>query len=382
VIDGVTIESQTIEWKEQWKDEYLAWISGFANSSGGTLVLGKNDTGEPIGVINAKKLMTDLPNKIRDGLGIIVEIHLLCEKDKDLIEIKVPAYPVPISYKGRYYIRSGATNQRLSGHALESFILNKRGASWDNLPLPGFTLDNISDQAVKHFKKLAAKKGRIPADYLDEPKENLLERLGLIKDGYLTNAAMLLFSEDPQRWQQGAYVKIGFFRNHADLEYQDEIRGPLIDQIDRIIEVIHLKYMKARITYEGIQRIERYFVPDEALREAILNAICHKDYSRSIPIQISVYDDQLYIGNVGRLPEHWTIDDLLGKHNSIPFNPDIANVFYLAGHIESWSHGKPVTLSGGLSSYVKGISYSNFVEAADKNLYIAKREGRDRIIYR
>jgi ATP-dependent DNA helicase RecG len=339
VIDGVTIESQTIEWKEQWKDEYLAWISGFANSSGGTLVLGKNDTGEPIGVINAKKLMTDLPNKIRDGLGIIVEIHLLCEKDKDLIEIKVPAYPVPISYKGRYYIRSGATNQRLSGHALESFILNKRGASWDNLPLPGFTLDNISDQAVKHFKKLAAKKGRIPADYLDEPKENLLERLGLIKDGYLTNAAMLLFSEDPQRWQQGAYVKIGFFRNHADLEYQDEIRGPLIDQIDRIIEVIHLKYMKARITYEGIQRIERYFVPDEALREAILNAICHKDYSRSIPIQISVYDDQLYIGNVGRLPEHWTIDDLLGKHNSIPFNPDIANVFYLAGHIESWGRG-------------------------------------------
>lgn len=174
---------------------------------------------------------------------------------------------------------------------------------------------------------------------MDESKENLLERLGLIKDGYLTNAAMLLFSGNPQRWQQGAYVKIGFFRSHADLEYQDEIRGPLIDQIDRIIEVIHLKYMKARITYEGIQRIERYFVPDEALREAILNAICHKDYSRSIPIQISVYDDQLYIGNVGRLPEHWTIDDLLGKHNSVPFNPDIANVFYLAGHIESWGRG-------------------------------------------
>lgn len=82
MIDGVTIESQTIEWKEQWKDEYLAWISGFANSSGGTLVLGKNDTGEPIGVINAKKLMTDLPNKIRDGLGIIVEIHLYAKKTK------------------------------------------------------------------------------------------------------------------------------------------------------------------------------------------------------------------------------------------------------------------------------------------------------------
>ncbi len=150
---------------------------------------------------------------------------------------------------------------------------------------------------------------------------------------------MLLFSHDPQRWQQGAFIKLGFFRNHADLEYQDEIRGPLIDQIDRVIEVLHLKYMKARIKYEGVQRIERYFVPDSALREAILNAICHKDYSRSVPIQISVYENQLYIGNVGRLPEHWTLDDLLGKHTSIPFNPAIANVFYLAGHIESWGRG-------------------------------------------
>lgn len=332
-------ESQTIEWKTEWKDEYLAWISGFANSTGGTFILGKNDGGESIGVSNAKKLMVDLPNKIRDGLGIIVEIQHICEDGKDLLEIKVPPYPVPISYKGSYYVRSGATNQRLSGHALESFVLNKRGVSWDSLPLPGFTMTDIGDDAVDYFKKLAAKKGRIPKDYLDEPKETLLDRLGLIKHGYLTNAAMLLFSKEPSRWQQGAYVKIGFFRNHADLEYQDEIRGPLIDQIERIIEVVHLKYMKARITYEDIQRIERYFVPDEALREAILNAICHKDYSRSIPIQISVYADQLYIGNVGNLPEHWTLDDLLGKHNSIPFNPDIANVFYLAGHIESWGRG-------------------------------------------
>ena len=332
-------ESQIIEWKERWNDDYLAWLCGFANSAGGTLVLGKNDKGETVGISDAHKLMVDLPNKIRDGLGIIVEIHISNENGKDMIEIKVPPYPVPISYKGNFFFRSGATNQRLSGQALESFILNKRGVSWDSMPLPGLTMNDISDDAVNHFKTLAAKRGRILESYLDEPKEILLDRLGLIKNGYLTNAAMLLFSKNPLRWQQGSYVKIGFFRNHADLEYQDEIRGPLINQIDRIIEMLHHKYMKARITYEGIQRIERYFVPDEALREAILNAICHKDYSRSIPIQISVYKDQLYIGNVGRLPENWTLVDLLGKHNSIPFNPDIANVFYLAGQIESWGRG-------------------------------------------
>lgn len=329
-------ESQTTEWKVFWKDEYLAWLCGFANSNGGILILGKNDAGQAIGLDNAQKLMTDLPNKIRDGLGIIVEINLFHENSRELIEIKVPPYSIPISYKGTYYMRSGSTNQRLTGHALENFILNRHGVSWDSLPLPGFRLEDISDQAIDHFKKLAKKKGRIPTDYLDEPKEILIERLGLIKSGYLTNAAMLLFAEDPQSWQQGAFVKLGFFRNHADLEYQDEIRGPLIDQIDRIMEVLHLKYMKARISYEGIQRIERYFVPDEALREALLNAICHKDYSRSIPIQVSVYADQLYIGNVGSLPENWTLEDLLGKHTSIPYNPLFANVFYLAGHIESW----------------------------------------------
>ncbi len=338
-MSGAVLESQVLEWKEQWKDEYLAWLCGFANSTGGTLILGKNDKGEPVGVTDAEKLIAELPTKIRNTLGIVVEIHLISEKGKDLIEIKVPPYPVPISCKGGYYMRSGSTNQRLTGNALESFILNKRGVSWDSLPLPNFTLNDISERAIERFKKLAVKKGRIQSDYLDESMEILLQRLGLIKNGYLTNAAMLLFAEDPQNWQQGSYVKIGFFLNHADLKYQDEIRGPLIEQIDRIIEVLHLKYMKARIAYEGIQRIERYFVPDEALREAILNALCHKDYSRSIPVQISVYDDKLYIGNVGSLPENWTVDDLLGKHTSVPFNPSIAHVFYLAGHIESWGRG-------------------------------------------
>ena len=80
-------------------------------------------------------------------------------------------------------------------------------------------------------------------------------------------------------------------------------------------------------------------VPKEALREALLNAICHKQYQSSIPIQVSVYDDRLYVANVGSLPENWTLDNLMKKHASQPYNPDIANVFYLAGFIESWGRG-------------------------------------------
>lgn len=97
--------------------------------------------------------------------------------------------------------------------------------------------------------------------------------------------------------------------------------------------------MKAKITYEGMQRIERYFVPDGALREALLNALCHKDYACGIPIQVSVYDDRLYIANCGRLPENWSAEKLMEKHSSEPFNPNIAHVYYLAGFIESWGRG-------------------------------------------
>lgn len=130
-----------------------------------------------------------------------------------------------------------------------------------------------------------------------------------------------------------------FFETDADLIYQDEIHGSLLDQIDRISEIVHLKYMKAKITYEGMQRIERYFVPDAALREALLNALCHKDYSIGIPIQVSVYEDRLYIANCGSLPESWIAENLMGKHASRPYNPNIAHVFYLAGFIESWGRG-------------------------------------------
>ncbi len=332
-------EMQNIEWKSKWKDDYLEWICGFANAQGGKLYIGCNDEGEVIGLTNTRKLLEDIPNKIRNAMSIVVDVNLLVKDEKEYIEIVVPPYPVAIACKGIYYYRSGSTMQTLSGPELESFILRKRGASWDNMPLPEFTIDDIDDALVEKFKKQAVKKGRIDSSVLDESKADLMEKLRLTNAGYYTNAAMLLFCKEPDKWQLGAYTKIGFFESDADLRYQDEIHGSLLEQIDKIMEVLHLKFMKAKITYEGIQRIERYFVADEALREALLNALCHKQYEAGIPIQISVYEDRLYIANCGRLPESWTVDNLMSKHASKPYNPSIANVYYLAGLIESWGRG-------------------------------------------
>ena len=332
-------ESQNIEYKESWRDEYLKWVCGFANAQGGKIYIGCNDDGNVVGINNSKKLLEDIPNKVRDAMGIIVGVNLLTEDGKEYVEIDVPSYPVGISCKGVYYYRSGSTKQVLTGPALEAFLLRKHGATWDNSPMPAFAMDDVDDSVIAAFKKLAAKKGRIDSSLLDEPKEVLLDRLHLVNGDYLTNAAMLLFSKDPERYQLGAFLKIGYFENDADLLYQDEIHGSLLEQVDKAIELIYLKYMRAKISYEGIQRVERYFVPEAALREALLNAVCHKQYQSGVPIQISVYEDRLYVANVGSLPEDWTLEKLMNKHTSKPYNPNIAYVFYLAGFIESWGRG-------------------------------------------
>lgn len=271
-------EHQIVEWKSKWKDEYLNWICGYANAQGGKLYIGCNDDGDVIGLADPKRLLEDIPNKIRDAIGIVVDVNLLEENGKDYIEIVVPPYPIGISCKGVYHYRSGSTKQVLTGLALESFLMRKRGVTWDNLPLPAFTMQDVDDEIVQHFKQWASKKGRIDKSVLEESKESLMEKLHLMNGAYLTNAAMLLFSKDPEKWQLGAYIKIGYFETDADLLYQDEIHGSILEQIDKVVELVYLKYMKAKITYEGMQRIERYFVPEDALREALLNAICHKQY--------------------------------------------------------------------------------------------------------
>ena len=205
-------EMQNIEWKVKWKDEYLEWICGFANAQGGKIYIGCDDNGHVVGLDNTRRLLEDIPNKIRSAMSIVVDVNLLKQDGKEYIEITVPSYPVAISCKGIYYYRSGSTMQTLSGAELESFILRKRGASWDSMPIPGFTINDIDDGLVEKFKILAIKKGRIDQSVLTESKADLMEKLRLTNAGYYTNAAMLLFSKDPDRWQLGAYTKIGFLK--------------------------------------------------------------------------------------------------------------------------------------------------------------------------
>ena len=188
-------ETQHIEWKESWRDEYRRWICGFANADGGVLVIGRNDKGEAVGVKNAPRLLQDIPNKVRNILGIMVDVNLIEEADKDTLEIVVESYPSPVSYKGEYHYRSGSTKQELKGAALDRFLLRKQGRHWDGVPVPYVTLADLDDQPLAYFRKRAEHSGRLSSAILQETDADLIDKLHLMDGTYLKRAAYCSFTQ-------------------------------------------------------------------------------------------------------------------------------------------------------------------------------------------
>ena len=332
-------ETQHIEWKESWRDEYLKWISGFANAEGGVLVIGKNNAGKVVGVADAERLLVDLPNKVQSVLGILVAVNLRKSAGKEYIEIVVDPYPYPVSYKGEYHVRSGSTKQELKGAALSRFLLQRLGKRWDGVPVPNVETADLDATSLKRFRERAGKSGRLPAEILKDDDAALIGKLHLEEGAYLKRAAILLFHDDPERFVTGAFIKIGYFRRDEELVFHDEVHGSLFAQVDKAMDLLLTKYLSATLAYEGVQRVEKYPLPEVALREALMNAVAHKDYESGVPIQISVYDNRIAIWNNGQLQQGWTVASLQAKHASQPPNPDIANVFFGAGMIEAWGTG-------------------------------------------
>lgn len=218
-------ENQNIEWKTSWRDEYLKWICGFANAQGGVLEIGKNDRGKVVGLKDASRLLEEIPNKVQAILGIVVDVNLKSDADKEYLQIIVEPYPYPISYKGEYHYRSGSTKQMLKGAALDRFLLRKQGRHWDGVPVPHVALEDLDDRALTYFRQRAARSQRLSPDILNEPDAVLIDKLHLQEGDYLKRAAVLLFHPDPERFVTGAFVKIGYFRTDADLAYQPCVPG-------------------------------------------------------------------------------------------------------------------------------------------------------------
>lgn len=157
-------ETQNIEYKSSWHEDYLKWICGFANAIGGIIFIGKDDKGKTVGVKDYAKLMEDIPNKIRNAMGIICDIQLHDENRKKHISIKVNPYSVPVSLRGRFYYRSGSTKMELTGVVLNEFLLKKAGKTWDDTIEDGATVKDIDKRALKHLSPTAKTK----ADFLPQ----------------------------------------------------------------------------------------------------------------------------------------------------------------------------------------------------------------------
>ena len=281
----------------------------------------------------------DLPNKIKSTMGIVPTVNLFYEDGLPYIVIETMPYPNPISYRGKYYIRSGSTTQELTGVALDEFLLRSQGKTWDGVPVPYVGASDLDVVAFREFRRKALARERLSAEDLNITDEQLVGTLKLFDGKYLKRAAILCFHEDPENWVTGAYVKIGYFKSDYDLVFQDEIHGSLITMPDRVVDNLYDKYFKDIISYKGIQRMETYPVNSDAIREAVLNSIVHKNYASGNPIQIRVYDDKTTIFNSGGLPSDWSIENLLSFHTSEPRNPNIANTFFRSGISEAWGRG-------------------------------------------
>ena len=331
-------EKHDIEYKQSWHDDYLKTICAFANLQGGNLYIGKDDNGNTVGISDYKKLMEDLPNKIKNHLGITAEVNLVEEDFKYFIEIIVPAYSVAISLRGRYYTRTGSTTTELTGHALNDFLLRKSGKTWDDIIEERASLDDIDDTSISDFLKAAIKSGRLPdSDGLDT--NELLEKLRLSNNAKIKRAAIILFGKDPGKFYPNISVKIGrFSKDDTDLKFQEIEEGNLLKLLNEVPLQLNRKFLTKSIDFEGLQRIEKGEYPVAAIREMLLNALVHKNYSGAT-IQIRVYDDKISFWNEGTLPEGLSFEALKRQHPSRPRNPIIADVCFKGGYIDAWGRG-------------------------------------------
>jgi len=277
-----------------------------------------------------------LPNKFRDVLGIIPKIKLEKKKGKEIILIKVEYSYVPISYQGRFYIRSGSTVQELKGKELTKFLISKSSKDWEEYIEEKSPIDDINFETVEKFKEIAVK--RLP--FVKEEKDNIkiLEKLHLIENGKIKRAGILLFGKNPKKFFTSAYIKVGKFLTDTDIISSDNVEGNLFEQVEKTIELLRTKYLISEIRFEGIYRKEELEYPEEALREAIINAVIHRDYIGA-HIQMKIYPDKIILWNDGGLPKGIRVEDLKKNHHSKPRNELLADIFFKAGLIESWGRG-------------------------------------------
>ena len=289
-------ENQTVEYKESWHDKYLEWICGYANAKGGTLYIGiKDETKKIVGVKNVNKLMEDIPNSIRNTMGVVADVTLLKKSGKNVIRIVVKPSSYPVSYHGGYFYRTGAVKMQLVGNALSEFILRKTNSSWDICRTP-----SGKRREDCRFTVLAS-------HFLDQTKrrfdDTYFSSFGLeCDDGVLTNAGALFADDSPiyqnrifcTRWN-GLDKSAGVMDSMDDKEYTGSVLS--LFEYGKAFVKTNSRKMWHKLPS---RRVDFPEYPERAVEEAIANALIHRDYANyGSEVHIDIYDDRLEVVSPG-----------------------------------------------------------------------------------
>src|SRR3989338_5956210 len=319
-------ESKTVEFKEIPNENLYKALSAFANTGGGTAIVGVAKDGGIKGIAISGKMLDDLTNRIVNKLSIYPKLEVVNASGKSLIMIGVAHATYPVSYEGRYYERVGSTTREISEATLRALFL--RGKPWDAI-LGDYSFDEIDIETFNRFVRLAVDNNRLPAATINESPQVVLKKLDLMSDEKLTNGAILLFGKEPQRHFVNLCVRIGRFKTETTIIDDKWVRGNLFQQFEEALNIIK-QLISVRYEIKDIERKDIWDYPIPAIREAVLNSLIHRDYFNVANFTLlKIYDDHFWVSNPGKLPEEITVDELKQPHKSYLRNPLIAKAFYL-----------------------------------------------------
>ncbi|MEA3342679.1 MAG: helix-turn-helix domain-containing protein [archaeon] len=341
-------ESGTLEFKEslRMKEEIGGAVCAFANASGGTILIGVADAGAIKGLDIGKKTTADLSEYIKKNTdpNIFPEIKVHEIGGREIISVAVKeSHDKPVFFKGRAYKRVGDTSPKISSSEIRKLAKESGPKTyWDEQICERATLSDIDEEKLKCFAKEAKRQRGLDLPDALSVSETLM-RLKLQKKGKPTNACVLLFAKKPEDF---------FFQSEAKcIRFKGtDVTGPMIDfkvmnedlitQLKKIEDFIfdHIP-MAAWIEDGKLERQEKWLYPPKAIREALANALAHRDYETTGKVQVRIFDDRMEIWNPGKLLEPLTFEDLKKTHKSIPRNPLIARCFFWIKYIEEVGTG-------------------------------------------
>ncbi len=344
-------------------------ICAFLNGYGGSVLIGVRENGEIVGQQVSEGTIHDIVdhfNKIEPPPPVEYRRIPLPEEDKEIITIiATPSQETrPFSYKGRAYERKGSQTKIMSQESYQKLLLERIHSvrRWENEIAETIMVNDLDKEMILRIVRMGKEKRRIPESVGNDPVD-FLTRFKLVKDDKTVNAAMVLFGIDFLSDYPQCLLKMARFKGTNKNEFIDnkQERGNIFTLLEKA-DAFLTQYIpiSGKIIPGKLQREDKPLYSTTAIREALLNAFCHRDYSfQGGSVDIALYDDRLEIWSTGGLPFDLTIDDLKGNHLSRPRNPLIAEVLFRGGYIEMWGRGTNNIIEDCMKA---GLSEPEFIE--------------------